>query len=422
MDIDIKLPDIAGVNEVEIVEVLVNVGDLVKIEQTILMVEAQKASFDIPSPYNGIIKYIKVKISDIIKVGTVIFVIDDDVKNNLKLSSNFLQDVSHTGFSDKKSLIHDKEFDLIDKDKYFLNKHKYATPLIRRLVRKLGIDISTIQGSGRKGRILKSDLDRFLNTNSSEYVVNSKLDDNLIASKNRFNEFGKTKVSTINNIQKNIGKKLHQTWNMIPHVTQFDEIDITELEIFRRKENKILSNDKKDIKITPIVFLLKSISKCLKQMPNFNSSLSDDGNSLILKEYINIGVVVNSSYGLFIPVIYNVDKKNIIDLSIELSILSNKVRSNNLKKINFKGGSFTISSLGKMGGIFFTPIINYPEVAILGLSKMLIKPLWIIDKFVPRTILPFSLSYDHRVINGVEAGKFMNLINYFMSDIRRLII
>ncbi|AXN02221.1 Dihydrolipoamide acetyltransferase component of pyruvate dehydrogenase complex [Candidatus Purcelliella pentastirinorum] len=421
MLIDIKLPNIAGVNEVDVVDILVNIGDSIKFEQIIFVVEAQKASFDIPSPYNGIVKDIKVKIFDTVKINDIIIIIDSDeinLQSSLKTSSNILDVIC----DNKISKVYNNKFKSTKTKDYFLNDFKsYATPLIRRLSRKLNIDLFNIKGSGRKGRILKSDLDDYLNI-KSRFINNNKKDNKSIKKENEFDKFGKTKFLAISDLQKNIANKLHKTWNTIPHVTQFDEIDITDLEVFRHSENKRLSFDKNFIKITPIIFLLKSIAKSLKKMPNFNSSLSNDGSFLILKEYINIGVAVNSSYGLFVPVICNVDKKNIIDLSVELSNLSNQVRSNKLRKVDCQGGSFTVSSLGKLGGIFFTPIINFPEVAILGISKILVKPVFVLNKIIPRTILPFSLSYDHRVINGVDAGEFMCLIDYFMSDIRRLII
>ncbi|WDI78524.1 2-oxo acid dehydrogenase subunit E2 [Candidatus Purcelliella pentastirinorum] len=421
MLIDIKLPNIAGVNKVDVVEILVNIGDSIKFEQIIFVVEAQKASFDITSPYNGIVKDIKVKIFDTVKVDDIMIIIDsneDGLRSSLKTSHNIL-DVK---YDSKISKVYDNNLKSIKTKDYFLNDFKsYATPLIRRLSRKLDIDLFSIKGSGRKGRILKSDLDNYLNI-KTKFNKKKKEDNKHIKKENEFDKFGKIKFLAIGDLQKNIANKLHKTWNTIPHVTQFDEIDITELEVFRHSENKRLSFNKNFIKITPIIFLLKSIAKSLKKMPNFNSSLSSDGRFLILKKYINIGVAVNSSYGLFVPVICDVDKKNITDLSIELSNLSNKVRDNKLRKIDCQGGGFTVSSLGKLGGIFFTPIINFPEVAILGVSKILVKPLFVLDKIITRTILPFSLSYDHRVINGVDAGKFMCLIDYFMSDIRRLII
>lgn len=299
------------------------------------------------------------------------------------------------------------------------------------MARKFKIDLSKIQGSGRKGRILKEDIENYIQDLSLKYThhnyssndISEQPSNNTFksCSKINFKQFGDIEITKLNKIQKISGTNLQKNWSTIPHVTQFDLVDITDLEIFRQQQNIEIEKQKMHYKITILVFVMKAVAKGLEELPQFNSSLSQDGNTLILKKYINIGIAVDTINGLLVPVLRDVNKKGIITLSKELSEIAQKARSRNqLTPFDMKGGSFTISNLGGIGGTAFTPIINAPEVAILGMSKSATQPIWTGKKFIPRLMLPLSLSYDHRVIDGAYAARFIKYINTIISDIRLL--
>jgi pyruvate dehydrogenase E2 component (dihydrolipoamide acetyltransferase) len=306
----------------------------------------------------------------------------------------------------------------------------YASPAVRRLAREFGVDLQQVSGSGRKQRIMKEDVQEFVkyelsrpkataSTNTSQgggglqVIAQPKVD---------FSKFGEIEQVPLTRIQKLSGPNLHRNWVTIPHVTQFDEADITELEAFRKQENELQAKQKNGIKITPLVFIMKAAAKALRAYPVFNSSLADDGESLIMKQYVHIGIAVDTPNGLVVPVIRDVDKKGIYQLSEELAELSAKARDGKLKATDMQGGCFSISSLGGIGGTAFTPIVNAPEVAILGVSKSDMKPQWNGKEFVPRLMLPLSLSYDHRVIDGAVAARFSVYLSAVLGDIRKLIL
>lgn len=405
MNKEIIIPDI-GSDEFEVIEIMVKVNDYVNINQPLITIEGSKTSIEIPSPEKGVIKEIKVNIGDKIFKNAVIMTIENtDSILDKKEKLIPLKKRKNKNDSIEKNL--KKNIDI------------HASPLIRRLARKFEIDLKKVSGSGKHNRILKEDLYFFMK--ESEKKNKNNINRVSLDSEFNFSKFGEIEKISLGNIQKISGKNLIRNWNTIPHVTIHDEVDITEMENFRCKKNKEFAIKKLNFNITPIVFILKIISKALTHFPKFNSSLIEK-NILILKKYINIGIAVDTSKGLLVPVIKNVDQKNIIKLSKELLIQANKARNENLKITDLQGGCFTISSLGKIGGNYFTPIINAPEVAILGISKSTFKPIWNSKKFAPRLMLPLSLSFDHRVIDGAEAARFMCYIKNIIRDIRNLIL
>ncbi|WP_261979595.1 2-oxo acid dehydrogenase subunit E2 [Buchnera aphidicola] len=396
MDIEVKMPDI-GLDEVEVIEILVKVNQKVDSEQELITVEGDKASMEIPSPISGTVKDIYIKIGDKIKSFSLIMLLEAE-KNFLKEETKNIDNINFEQDCKKNILVH-------------------ATPLVRRLARKLNIDLSKVIGTGRKNRILKEDLELHQSTNT--ICVLEETDKINIRSSNK-EKVEEMKLSTL---QKITGNNLYQNWINIPHVTQFDEVDITILEKFRQKynrENKNQTNTSNNITI--LIFVIKVVAYALEKFPIFNSSLSLDKKKIILKNYINIGFAVDVHNALFVPVLKNVNKKNIEQLSSELILLSEKARKKKLNALDMTDGCFTISNLGGIGGSWFSPIINSPEVAILGISKSQVKPLWNGKEFIPSLMLPLSLSYDHRVINGADGARFITLIKKLLSDIHFLIM
>lgn len=409
MDIEIKMPDV-GLDEVEVIEILVKVNEKIEFEQGLMIIEGDKASMEIPSPISGIVKNICVNIGDKIKTNNVIMLARDNNTNS--------------GINKEKTNCSKKEINLLNNNVSInpenglkKNIFVYATPFIRRLARRLDIDLKKVTGTGRKNRILKKDVEFY----EDNFIVNfsekkEKIDFN------NFNQI-KTDEIEISNIQQSIGNNLHQNWINIPHVTQFDEVDITILEKFRQKYNSIEKNkNNKYHNITILIFILKVVARALEEFPMFNSSLTLNNKKIILKKYINIGVAMDIHGNLVVPVLKDINKKNIKQLSYELLSMSEKAHENKLKALDVKHGCFTISNLGSIGGSWFSPIINAPEVAILGISKSQIKPLWNGETFVPSLMLPLSLSYNHRVINGADAARFITFINKLLSDMHFLIM
>ncbi len=316
----------------------------------------------------------------------------------------------------------------------FQENHEYshASPVVRRLAREFGVNLAKVKGSGRKNRILKEDVQNYVKEalkrleSGAQAAASGKGDGAALGllpwPKVDFSKFGDTEVQPLSRIKKISGANLHRNWVMIPHVTQWDNADITELEKFRQEQNAMEAKRDTGMKITPLVFIMKAAAKALEAFPAFNSSLSDDGESLILKKYVNIGIAVDTPNGLVVPVFKDVNKKGIYELSKELAEVSKKARGGKLTAADMQGGCFTISSLGGIGGTAFTPIVNAPEVAILGVSKSEMKPVWNGKEFAPRLQLPLSLSYDHRVIDGAEGARFITYLNECLSDIRRLVL
>ncbi|AEW44702.1 pyruvate dehydrogenase E2 component (dihydrolipoamide acetyltransferase) [Serratia symbiotica str. 'Cinara cedri'] len=519
MSIEINIPDI-GVDEVEVTEIMVQVSDKIEAEQSLITVEGDKASIEVPSPCAGIVKEIKVAVGDIVKSGKLIMIFEQDdfkqapseekivhalnvikyvaipdigsqeveitkvmvkVGNQVVTGQSLITikgykeltevpapftgtvqeicikpgDKVRTGSSimalivtDEGSLVTDgaavtgaalipvtQEVEatvpigaitsIDSQDKFSENlAYVHATPVIRRLAREFGIDLRDIKGSGYKDRILREDIKAYIKglidhtATASSAVLPSmrpwpKVD---------FSKFGEIEEIDIGRIQKNSGANLSRNWTMIPHVTHFDKVDISDLEVFRKQQNEDVAKRKLDVKFTPVVFVIKAVACALEQMPRFNSSLSCNGQKLIIKKYINIGVAVDTPNGLVVPVLKDINKKGIIEISRELTVISKRARDGKLTACEMQGACFTISSLGGIGTTYFAPIINAPEVAILGISKFVMEPRWNGKKFIPRLMMPMSLSFDHRVIDGADGARFITIISNILYDIRCLIM
>lgn len=401
MNVEIKVPDI-GVDTVEVTEILVKVGDEVKLEEGLITVEGQKASMEVPAPMRGIIKDITVKIGTQVNTGDLIMIFEVQDDDNLSIPiSEDKNNVYENNINQKKS------------------DNIHASPLIRRLARELDINLEKIHGTGPKNRIIKEDIDNHKKNNFKKEDINS---DNNTSKMNYYdvalNNINELENIELNHIQRISGEKLCESWRKIPHVTQFYKSDITELDAFRKKCNIEYEHKSINIKLTILVFIIKVVAQALQKFPRFNSSLSDDKKKLVFKKCINIGIAVDTPKGLLVPVLKSIENKNFLEISKKLILFSKKAREGNLTVSDMRGGCFTISNLGGIGGTAFTPIINMPEIGILGISQSSIQPIWNKKEFVPRLILPLSLSYDHRVINGVYAAHFMNFINKLLVDIR----
>jgi pyruvate dehydrogenase E2 component (dihydrolipoamide acetyltransferase) len=427
---NVDVPDIGG-DEVEVTDIMVKVGDSVTAEQSIITVEGDKASMEVPAPFAGKVKEIKIGIGDKVSTGSLIMVFEvagqggetapAADKQTETAAAAAPAPASETNKNAAKVNKADAKGEFAENDAYV-----HATPVIRRLAREFGVNLTKVKGTGRKGRILREDIQAYVKDAvkrvESGVAAGGSLPGLLPWPKVDFSKFGETEEVELGRIQKISGANLHRNWVMIPHVTQFDEADITEVEAFRKEQNAEAEKKKLDVKITPLVFIMKAVAKALEELPRFNSSLSEDAQTLTLKKYINIGVAVDTPNGLVVPVFRDVNKKGILELSRELAAVSKKARDGKLTSSDMQGGCFTISSLGGIGGTSFTPIVNAPEVAILGVSKSAIKPVWNGKEFAPRLMLPLSLSYDHRVIDGAAGARFISFLNNLMSDIRRLVM
>ncbi|EJL7927738.1 pyruvate dehydrogenase complex dihydrolipoyllysine-residue acetyltransferase [Vibrio cholerae] len=425
---EVQVPDIGG-DEVTVTEIMVNVGDSISEEQSLITVEGDKASMEVPAPFAGTLKEIKVAVGDKVKTGSLIMVFEvagaAPVAAPVQAAPAPAAAPAQTAAPAAAAPATSGEFQ---------ENHEYshASPVVRRLAREFGVNLAKVKGSGRKNRILKEDVQNYVKEalkrleSGAQAAASGKGDGAALGllpwPKVDFSKFGDTEVQPLSRIKKISGANLHRNWVMIPHVTQWDNADITELEKFRQEQNAMEAKRDTGMKITPLVFIMKAAAKALEAFPAFNSSLSDDGESLILKKYVNIGIAVDTPNGLVVPVFKDVNKKGIYELSKELAEVSKKARGGKLTAADMQGGCFTISSLGGIGGTAFTPIVNAPEVAILGVSKSEMKPVWNGKEFAPRLQLPLSLSYDHRVIDGAEGARFITYLNECLSDIRRLVL
>ena len=430
---DVNVPDIGG-DEVNVTEIMVAVGDTVSEEQSLITVEGDKASMEVPAPFAGVVKEILVKSGDKVSTGSLIMRFEvagaapavapvAQVAAPVATSAPAVQP-AQTG----------NVAGLSQEQVVASAGYAHATPVIRRLAREFGVNLDKVKGTGRKGRIVKEDIEAYVKTAVKAYEsgATAQAAGNGVANgaglgllpwpKVDFSKFGEVEEVELSRINKISGANLHRNWVMIPHVTHFDRTDITELEAFRKEQNKIVEKQKLDVKITPVVFIMKAVAKALEAFPRFNSSISEDGQKLTIKKYINIGVAVDTPNGLVVPVFKNVNKKGIIELSRELMEVSKKAREGKLTGSDMQGGCFTISSLGGIGTTHFTPIVNAPEVAILGVSKSEMAPVWNGKEFAPRLMLPLSLSFDHRVIDGADGARFLSYINGVLADIRRLVM
>jgi pyruvate dehydrogenase E2 component (dihydrolipoamide acetyltransferase) len=422
---EVNVPDIGG-DEVEVTEIMVKVGDKISAEQSLITVEGDKASMEVPAPFAGTVKEIKIAAGDKVSTGSLIMVFEVEgaapaapaakkeeaaapAKQEQKAAAPAASAASKGEFAENDAYVH-------------------ATPVIRRLAREFGVNLAKVKGTGRKGRILREDVQTYVKDAvkraeaAPAAATGGGLPGMLPWPKVDFSKFGEIEEVELGRIQKISGANLSRNWVMIPHVTHFDKTDITELEAFRKQQNDEAAKRKLDVKFTPVVFIMKAVAAALEQMPRFNSSLSEDGQKLTLKKYINIGVAVDTPNGLVVPVFKDVNKKGIAELSRELMAISKKARDGKLTAGEMQGGCFTISSLGGIGTTHFAPIVNAPEVAILGVSKSAIEPVWNGKEFTPRLMMPMSLSFDHRVIDGADGARFITIINNVLSDIRRLVM
>ncbi|MBS9876902.1 pyruvate dehydrogenase complex dihydrolipoyllysine-residue acetyltransferase [Vibrio alginolyticus] len=426
---EVNVPDIGG-DEVEVTEIMVAVGDTVEEEQSLITVEGDKASMEVPAPFAGTVKEIKIAAGDKVSTGSLIMVFE--VAGAAPAPAAAPAQAAAPAAPAPKAEAPAAAAPAATGDFKENDEYAHASPVVRRLAREFGVNLSKVKGSGRKSRILKEDVQAYVKDalkrleSGAGAAASGKGDGAALGllpwPKVDFSKFGETEVQPLSRIKKISGANLHRNWVMIPHVTQWDNADITALEAFRKEQNAIEAKKDTGMKITPLVFIMKAVAKALEAFPAFNSSLSEDGESLILKKYVNVGIAVDTPNGLVVPVFKDVNKKGIYELSEELMVVSKKARAGKLTAADMQGGCFTISSLGGIGGTAFTPIVNAPEVGILGVSKSEMKPVWNGKEFEPRLQLPLSLSYDHRVIDGAEGARFITYLNSCLSDIRRLVL
>lgn len=443
----IKVPDIGDFTDVPVIEVLVNEGDEVNAEDPIITLESEKATIEVPSPESGTVVKLLVKEGDSVSEGSPMMeleISESDATESADKKSTSNQKSDQTKDNEKEkdkpesgSAAQSSEDNPDDSDKdesgpkpppvpeevptERTGKLAHASPAVRKFARTLGVDVAQVKGSGRKGRITKEDVEKHVKTamQSGDKVVKSGFDVPPFPAVD-FTEFGEIETQALSRIQKISGKYLHRNWVRIPHVTQYDEADITELEAFRQENKK----DAKDMgfNLTPLAFMVKALAKALKKFPKFNSSLDINGENLIYKKYFHIGIAVDTPDGLVVPVIRDCDKKEVFEIAKEMAEISQRARDGKLSPDDMKGGSMSISSLGGIGGTAFTPIINAPEVAILGLSRSQMKPQWNGQDFEPKLMLPLSLSYDHRVIDGADAARFIVYLSDILSDMKKMLL
>jgi len=433
----INIPDIGDFDAVEVIEVLVAVGDEVAVDDSLLTLESDKATMEIPAPYAGKITKVMVNVGDKVSEGTTVFEIEAaeasaeaepaesaapaEPKQESAPSAAPQPKAEQPAPAPMPSPTAQALTKPINAQSMGATSH--ASPSVRAFARRLGVDVTSVTGSGPKGRIQQTDV---------EAAIKAVMQGNAGAASAQggmgipsvpeidFSQFGETETVELGRIKKISGKFLQTSWLNVPHVTQFDECDITEMDAFRKSMKA--QAEKAGVKLTPLVFVMKAVVKALQDFPNFNSSLSPDSQSLIKKHYYNIGVAVDTPNGLVVPVFRDVDKKGIYELSRELMEISGKARDGKLTPKDMSGGTFTISSLGGIGGTQFTPIVNAPEVAIMGLSKAKMQPVWNGSEFEPRLVMPFSVSYDHRVIDGAEGVRFTTTVGQYLTDLRQLIL
>lgn len=412
--IDILVPDIGNATNVDVIEILVAVGDAISPDQSLITLEGDKATIDIPSPHAGMVREIRLKVGDKVSKNSVILTLETTIVDDIPVTTSSILTASTVPPAEQAAVLPvtvstgEVVPDTVTSDDV------HAGPGVRRLARELGVDLARIQGTGAKQRILKEDLHAYVKD-----ALNSGVKGGMglpQAPVVDFSQFGEITVTPLSRIKKISATNLHRNWLLVPHVTQFDEADITEMEAFRKAQLK--QAEQKGIKLTPLAFVMKAAVAALKAFPSFNASLDPTGEQLILKQYFHMGVAVDTPDGLVVPVIRNVDQKGILTLAAELGTLSQKARDKGLTPGDMQGSSFTISSLGGIGGTAFTPIVNLPDVAILGVSRASLKPVYENNQFVPRLMLPLSVSYDHRVIDGAQGARFTAYLAQCLSDLK----
>ena len=399
---NVNLPDIGDLDSVDVIEILVKIGDLVKENDSIITLETDKATMEIPAPFSGKVTNLAMKVGDKVSHGDLILTVESDSEPaeiesepSVKSKEPEVSLEDSTPAKDKPNKLDQKKEEIsLDTE-----PDSHASPSIRKLARELGVSLSKISGSGQKGRILAEDLKSYV----KQIVTTGNIDDEV-------------EIIPLSRIKKISGKHLTHCWTTIPHVTQFDEVNIEQMEQFRQHQKE------RNIKLSPLVFIMKAVVQVLKNHPNFNASLDKNGENLVIKKYFNLGIAVDTPNGLVVPVVRDVGKKSLIELAKELKETSERAREGLLKPEEMRDTGFTISSLGGIGGTQFTPIINSPEVAILGVSRTQIKPIWNGESFEPAAVLPLALSYDHRVIDGAEGARFMADLNQVLRNITEMLL
>lgn len=416
--LEVRVPDIGSATEVDVIDVMIKAGQWVEKEQSIITLEGDKATMDIPSPAAGTVEEVSVKVGDKVSQDSLILTLSSEetvAKEPMKPSSPAVQSTEKEEIEQPEKGVSSLKTESFEKT---AGVSVSAGPSVRRLAREFGVNLSEVKGTGRKSRITKEDVQLYVKTKLSEKqaggfsVPSAPVID--------FSKFGEIEVKPLNKIKRLTGINVHRSWITIPHVTQFDEADITDLETFRKSEAE--NAKQAGYKLTLLAFVTKVVAKALAAYPQFNASLDAAGENLIYKRYYHIGIAVETPNGLVVPVIKNVDQLSVSEIAVEMAQVSAKARDKGLMPTDMSGGCFTISSLGGIGGTAFTPIVNSPEVAILGLSRSSIKPVYEQGEFKPRLMLPLSLSYDHRVIDGAEAARFTRFISEALSDIRRVLL
>ncbi len=437
-DIQIKVPDIGGATDVDVIEIMVKPGDEIKKDASLITLESEKASMEIPSPQAGKITSIKIKVGDKVSEGDIILALVANEAQNEVAAAPVKEPMKESSIAEKhpepvKAVEGATPVSLVEQAKPAAQEPLPPTliseltsgatvaagPAVRRLARELGVDLAEVRGTGRKSRITIENVQQYVKTRLREKPTGANF---LLptAPAIDFSKFGEIEIKPLNKIKRLTGFNVHRSWVTIPHVTQFDEADITELEAFRQSESNNAAQA--GYKLTILAFVAKVVAKALTDFPQFKASLDPTGENLIYKHYCHIGIAVETPNGLVVPVIRDVDQLSVSEIAREMGRLSAKARDKGLMPVDMNGGCFTISSLGGVGGTAFTPIVNSPEVAILGLSRSSMKPVYQQTEFKPRLMLPLSLSYDHRVIDGAEAARFTRLVSESLSDIRRVLL
>ncbi|MGZ8294767.1 MAG: dihydrolipoyllysine-residue acetyltransferase [Telluria sp.] len=439
--VEVKVPDIGDFKEVEVIELMVKPGDTIKVDQSLATVESDKASMEIPSSHAGVVKEIKIKVGDKVAEGSLMLLIEAAegaaAPEAAPAPAAAPAAPAPTAAAPAAPApaapapAPPAAAPAPGAAAPAAGGKAHASPSIRKFARELGVDLTRIQGSGPKGRITQQDVQNFVKGvmangapgNGAAAAGGSGVGLDLLPWPSLdFSKFGPTELLPLSRIKKISGPNLHRNWVMIPHVTQFDESDVTDLEQFRVDSNAALAKSKSTVKLTMLAFVIKASVAALKKYPAFNASIDGTGANLILKQYYNIGFAADTPNGLMVPVIKDADKKSISQIAVEMGELSAQARDGKLSPANMQGATFTISSLGGIGGTAFTPIINAPEVAILGLSKSSMKPVWDGSAFQPRLMLPLSLSYDHRVIDGAMAARFTAYLAEVLADLRKSLL
>jgi pyruvate dehydrogenase E2 component (dihydrolipoamide acetyltransferase) len=439
---DVLVPDIGNFDSVDVIEVLVKAGDTVAKDDSLITLESDKASMDIPAPFGGVVKEVNIKVGDKVAQGALILKMDA-AEGAPEAKQEVVQSPASAKTEAPKAAIPEPTRPAPEPPKIIQpaqqplpvgehavatsGKLSHASPSVRKFARELGVNLALVKGTGPKNRILHGDVQAYVKGELAK-----PRSENMGAGLGAlatlpmpvidFSQFGAVETKPLSRIKKLSGANLHRNWVTAPHVTQFDEADITDLEDFRK--SMLADAEKKGVKLTMLAFLIKASVNALKAYPNFNASLSPDGDSLILKNYYNVGFACDTPDGLVVPVVKDVQQKDVLDIARDLMDLSAKARERKLKIEEMQGGCFTISSLGGIGGTMFTPIINCPEVAILGVSRSSMQPVYNAEtkSFEPRLILPLSLSYDHRVIDGADGARFTSHLRMMLSDVRRLLL